>query len=121
MLTRVLIVDDEPAVLRSLERLLSREGFTVRATTRCSEALDMLDEFEPDVVIADFRMPEMDGRQLLAILRGRRPRAARLLISGFTELQALPSDDPVDVYLPKPWDRARLVAEVRARAAGRGR
>jgi len=72
MLTRVLIVDDEPAVLRSLERLLSREGFTVRATTRCSEALDMLDQFEPDVVIADFRMPEMDGRQLLAIIRGRR-------------------------------------------------
>jgi DNA-binding NtrC family response regulator len=118
---RVLVVDDDAAVLRSLERLLTREGFTVRSTTRCSEALDALDDFAPDVIIADFRMPEMDGRQLLATIRSRRPRVARLLISGFTELQSLPSDDPVEKYLPKPWDRGRLVAEIRACVAGRER
>lgn len=66
---RVLIVDDQPANLRLLERVLSRAGITdVVATTDGSEAVDLYRERRPDLVLLDLHMPGMDGFQVLATL-----------------------------------------------------
>ncbi len=61
---RILVVDDEPAILRSVERVLS-PPYQVACTHLPREAVGLADTFEPDLVILDIRMPEMDGFELM--------------------------------------------------------
>jgi len=69
---RILVVDDEPANVRLLERLLRRAGHEeVRGTSDPREVLRLLDEFRPDVILLDLHMPHLDGYELLGQLRQR--------------------------------------------------
>jgi CheY-like chemotaxis protein len=70
--SRVLIVDDRPANLRLLEDLLMREGLThVVGTTDAQRALDLYAAFDPDLIILDLMMPELDGYAVLEHLKRR--------------------------------------------------
>ena len=63
---RILIVDDEAANVRLLERLLAREGYTnLQSTTDARQALPLYTEFRPDLVLLDLAMPYLDGFQVL--------------------------------------------------------
>ena len=66
---RILVVDDEASARTGLEKLLRQEGFTVRIEADGAAGLRAADEFAPDVVVTDLRMPQMDGMQLLTSLR----------------------------------------------------
>jgi putative two-component system response regulator len=64
---RLLVVDDEPANVRLMQRLLERAGYTqLRSTSDSREALDLYREFEPDLVLLDLHMPHMDGFAVMA-------------------------------------------------------
>ncbi|MGU4701491.1 response regulator [Burkholderia cepacia] len=70
--SRVLVVDDQPANLRLLESLLEREGLShVVGTTEAQRALDIYAAFDPDLVILDLMMPELDGYAVLEHLHRR--------------------------------------------------
>jgi two-component system response regulator HydG len=84
---RVLIVDDEEDARAALRVTLEAEGFAVRAAASAREALALVEASEPDLVITDLRMPEMDGLALLAALRRREPPLAVLVVSGAGDLQ----------------------------------
>lgn len=72
--SRILIVDDQPANLRLLEDLLSREGFTnVVSTTEAQQVLDLYAAFEPDLVLLDLMMPALSGYAVLERLERQRP------------------------------------------------
>lgn len=102
---RVLLVDDEPGVLRALERLFRRRGHEVRTAPSGPAALALLDEFPPDAVVSDFLMDGMSGVELLRRIAARYPAARRVLLSGFAEV-----DGPVDgVFLHKPYDAQVLL------------
>ncbi len=67
---RILIVDDEAANVRLLERLLQREGYTtVTSTTDARQALPLYTTFRPDLVLLDLAMPYLDGFQVLAQIK----------------------------------------------------
>jgi putative two-component system response regulator len=67
---KILVVDDQPANVRLLERVLTRDGYReVAATTNPTEALELYGEFRPDLVLLDLHMPEMDGFEVLERLR----------------------------------------------------
>src|SRR2546430_11091454 len=67
---RVLIVDDEPAMVRLLEQLLEREGYTnLKATVDPREVLACYAAFQPDLILLDLRMPHVSGLQVLARLK----------------------------------------------------
>lgn len=67
--SRILIVDDEPANLELLETLLAREGFTqVLGSSQSERCVDLVQAFEPDLLLLDLWMPEVDGFELLARL-----------------------------------------------------
>jgi DNA-binding NtrC family response regulator len=113
---RVLVVDDEREVAKSLRRVLARRGFVVEIACGGREALERLESFEPDAVISDFRMPGMNGAELLAEVRRRTPRAVRLILTGYADVESVVA--PVDVadirgFLKKPWDADELVATLR--------
>ncbi len=101
---RVVFVDDEQRVLNSM-RVRFRREYDLHLTTLGSEALAMLEEHEIDVIVADQRMPEMQGTEVLAKARDTSPRTVRILLTGYADLDAIESsinDAEVFRFLTKP-------------------
>lgn len=83
---RVLVVDDEPMLVRSLQRFLRREGFEVVTAEHGLAALAVLEQAPVDVVLSDVRMPEMDGPTLLDRIRARWvPPPPVILLTGYAD------------------------------------
>jgi signal transduction histidine kinase len=112
---RVLIVDDEPQVLAALRRQLRRE-FDVVTAENGADALEILQHEPVDVIIADQRMPQMTGSELLAAARALDGDAARIMLTGYADLDAVV--DAVNQaqlygYVTKPWDGNEIRTTVR--------
>ncbi len=84
---RILFVDDEPMVLKGLQRSLRkmRNEWEMRFTSSSKEALDILGAEPFEVIVSDLRMPEMDGIQLLAEVKQKHPQVVRIILSGQVE------------------------------------
>ena len=113
---KVLCVDDEPHVLRSLQWLLKRE-FEVHTADSAQEGLRLLKSHDFDVVVSDQRMPEVSGVEFLQQVRQVAPRAARILLIGYAELDSMVrsvNESEVFRFISKPWDvkeLPKLIAE----------
>lgn len=110
----VLIVDDEPRVLDSLEALLAMDYKVLRAE-RGEDALRVLAGGDVALIISDQRMPGMNGTELLARAREVAPDTVRILLTAFTDADALmASINAANVYhfLLKPWEPKELVHTV---------
>jgi putative nucleotidyltransferase with HDIG domain len=114
---RILIVDDEPGVLRGLERALAKRGWEVVSESSAERALALVKDTSPDVVISDYLMPEMRGDELLNRLEERHPDAIGILLTGCGDWGV--AKDGVNRghafrLLEKPWEEgevARVVGE----------
>lgn len=101
----VLFVDDEERILRTLN-ILFRPLCRVLVTTDPQEALRLVSEQRIDVVVSDQRMPQMLGAELLAGVRERSPDTVRILLTGYSDLDAAidaVNDGGIWRYLSKPW------------------
>ncbi len=116
MSKRLLIVDDEPNLLRAVAACLSAAGYDVSTARSAREALVQLAEAVPDLVVSDIRMPGMDGYQLARQLRGS-PRTALVPIV-FLSAKDETADriegfrSGIDAYLTKPFEPDELIAIV---------
>lgn len=110
-------MDDEPDVVTTLQDLLAAglPAVTVLGAHSAAEALMVLRDVVPDMVIADYRMPGMDGVAVLAEARRRAPGAARVLMTAYPDatvaIQGI-NEAAIDHFAPKPWDAGRLVARL---------
>lgn len=114
----LLLVDDEERIVRSL-RMLFLTGYDVRATTDPHEAIRLLRDKRVHVIVSDQRMPVMSGSELLRIARETSPATMRILLTGYSDLDASiasVNEGEVFRYLMKPW-RAEEVRKVVAEAA----
>ncbi|WP_415890540.1 HDOD domain-containing protein [Neptuniibacter sp. SY11_33] len=114
----VVFIDDEASTLRALRRSLreyvSEWSFVFESSPL--QALQIIKEQRPSIVVSDKRMPEMDGEQLLREVKESVPEAMRILISGDTsDSTVLASADVAHLLLPKPFEAEELV-EVLERA-----
>jgi len=103
---RVLCVDDEPNILRALSWLLQKE-FEVVTSTSGREAIEIARNGDFDVVISDQRMPEMSGVDFLLQIRAVAPRAIRILLTGYSDMQAVlrsVNESEIFRYINKPWN-----------------
>jgi DNA-binding NtrC family response regulator len=108
----VLIVDDDPQILRLLQAMLGPQNVAVLAAPRPSEALRMCAEETVDVLISDVAMPEMDGNKLADKVLKLHPRVKVLMISGtVAEVPGMKSGRVR--FLKKPFFPAELVKLVR--------
>jgi len=80
---RILVVDDEPDVCWALENILCPAGYAVTTTTRGAEALELLARQPYVVAFVDAKLPDLDGLELVALIRQRSPHTAVVLISGY--------------------------------------
>jgi DNA-binding NtrC family response regulator len=115
----LLVVDDEVEIAKALRRLLRKE-FDVELAHTGDEALLVLEKSPIDLVLSDFRMPGMNGAELLAEVERRKPGTARVMLSGYADIEAsgAPAHDPLIPFLRKPWDDAVLLATLRKLTAG---
>ena len=114
-MTRVLVVDDEPQILRALRINLRVRDYEVHVAATGSEALQMAGRYPPDLVILDLGLPDLDGVQVIQGLRGW-TKAPIIVLSGRTDstdkVEAL--DAGADDYVTKPFGVEELLARMRA-------
>jgi len=111
MTRRILFVDDEPKVIRGLRRMLGtlEESWDLEFAESGQKALEFLDKEKCDVVVSDFRMPGMNGHELLTNIKERFPLIIRMLLSGQTEeTSSLRAVGSAHQYLAKPCDPETL-------------
>lgn len=109
-LPQIMVVDDEPDLLRSIHDLL-RRSYRVLTFERPLDALAALREHDVPVVMSDQRMPEMSGVEFLTQVKTLRPDATRLLCTGYTDVSAVVdaiNEGSVFRYITKPWDEKFL-------------
>jgi CheY-like chemotaxis protein len=116
---KILLVDDEPDILESLGTLLERSLPDVRVVTASSgdQALELLADGSCDLVLADYRMPGMDGLEFLRRAQADAPGVPRMLITAYPDLQVAMeaiNTAGVDSFLTKPLDTAQVLEQVRA-------
>jgi two-component system probable response regulator PhcQ len=119
---RILLVDDESGVLNALLRLLRLTPIVVRGVewrprvdvfTSPVEALKSAAVCAYDVVVSDFRMPEMDGVAVLRRMRDLQPDCARVILSGYTDLNGLIgaiNEARIDRFIAKPWSDFEFIS-----------
>lgn len=104
----ILFVDDEPNILRSLQRLLRKTDYRIITAQSGVEALAMIEGGEsPAVIVSDQRMPEMNGAEFLSRARVLLPDSSRIMLTGYSELDA--AMDAINKggifrYVSKPWN-----------------
>jgi len=122
---RVLLVDDEEAIVTTLGPYLERAGFDVVTARDGEEALLSHERERPDIVVSDVLMPNMDGRQLVRALRRGETWTPVILLTQVDEAseRAAALDEGADDYLGKPFLPSELVSRIRAvlRRTTRGR
>lgn len=102
---KIMIVDDEPVNLRTLERVFRQDYHVVTAQSG-AEALTLLEQHEVALLISDQRMPEMTGIELMKNTVALRPQMVKLLLTGYTDTSALIEAINCGLvyrYLTKPW------------------
>jgi two-component system, OmpR family, KDP operon response regulator KdpE len=114
-MTRVLVVDDEPQILRALRINLRVRDYEVHVAATGSEALQVAGRYPPDLVILDLGLPDLDGVQVIQGLRGW-TKAPIIVLSGRADssdkVEAL--DAGADDYVTKPFGVEELLARMRA-------
>lgn len=123
--TKVLIVDDEPNIVVSLEFLLKQAGYTTEVARDGHAALRAIASFGPDLVLLDVMLPGIDGYDVLQAIRGRREGAGMkviLLTARGREVDRLKGLDlGADLYFTKPFstrDLINAVADCLQKSAG---
>jgi len=120
---RVLIVDDEPNIVISLEFLMRQEGYEVAVAADGDEALELLEGFRPDLVLLDVMMPKMSGFDVLQRIRTHAdlPKPAVIMLTARGREAEVEKGKALgaDAYVTKPFATRDLVAKVRETLEGR--
>jgi two-component system KDP operon response regulator KdpE len=120
-MTAVLVVDDEPAILRALTAGLEARGFTVRTAATGHAALEGIALDVPDVVVLDLNLPDVDGVEVCRRVREWSDVPIIVLSAeGSERRKVIALDEGADDYVTKPFSMAELLARVRVALRHRG-
>jgi response regulator RpfG family c-di-GMP phosphodiesterase len=112
----VLFVDDEENILRSLKRLLRKEGYRILTATCGADGLEMLKEHDVHLVVTDQRMPGMSGTEFLAKVKENYPEVIRIVLSGYTEVDSITESinkGHIYKFMLKPWNDQNVKLEIK--------
>jgi DNA-binding NtrC family response regulator len=114
----VLIVDDEPSVLKALKRLLGEEAYEIYMAESHEGAMELMASHTFAVVITDFRMPGVSGDDILGFVKAKSPRTIRVMLSGSAYSCSVPDSIAngilnCQVFIAKPWNDDELRATIK--------
>ncbi|WP_444997731.1 ATPase, T2SS/T4P/T4SS family [Aliikangiella sp. IMCC44359] len=104
---RILLVDDEPPVLRSLVRCFRKENYAILTSDNPLDALNLLKKEHVHLVISDFKMPKMNGADFLREVKKEHPEIIRIMLTGQADTNAVMTainEGAVYKFILKPWD-----------------
>ena len=110
---KILIIDDEEAIAEVFETALADKSREVRSTTDGKEAIRLLELFEPDLMITDINVPDVDMLDVIEQLRRSRPAVKIIAISANPHLLRLAAQGGADHVLPKPCRIGELNALIK--------
>jgi two-component system KDP operon response regulator KdpE len=111
---RILVVDDEAAIVRAVQTNLGRHDFRVETASTAQEALDAVARVHPDLILLDLGLPDMDGLEVLQMIRKRGNTPVVVLSArGAEQDKVVALDAGADDYLTKPFGINELLARVR--------
>ncbi|MBF0470390.1 MAG: diguanylate cyclase [Gammaproteobacteria bacterium] len=117
---RILAIDDDPDILQFIQASLEMQGMVVETLLHPEQILETLDEFHPELILVDLMMPEVNGRELAAIIRQLSEYTSVPIVFLSAETSAVTKFDVLgigaDDYLTKPIRAEQLVTAVRSRA-----
>ncbi|MBI5213258.1 MAG: response regulator [Nitrospirae bacterium] len=104
---KILFVDDEENVLAAVKRIFIDTGYTILTATSGKEAIKTLEDNDVQVIVSDYRMPEMNGVELLRTVRKQWNDIVRIVLSGYADLGAVISainEGHLYKFISKPWN-----------------
>jgi len=109
--TKLLIVDDEPSIIRSLNRTLNEEGLDILTAENGFEALSLIETNHIDLIISDQRMPQMTGVEFLQVVNQKYPNIITMMLTAYADINvAIQAINEIGVYkfILKPWEDYNL-------------
>lgn len=118
----ILIIDDEAPILRILRSALKADGYQVAEASTGAEALSLVAQRTPDVIVLDLGLPDMDGKDIIQKLREWCDAPIVVLSARHDETERIAAlDEGADDYVTKPFHMGELQARLRAALRGRAR
>lgn len=115
MKEKILIIDDDEHILKTCERLLRSKDYHCFVFSSARKALENAELIQPAVVVADQRMPEIEGTVLLEMIRRTMPFTIRIIMTGYADLNAIISNinnGNIFKFIKKPWDDLSFLNEI---------
>ena len=113
---KILLIDDNRTILKAMDKLLTSEGYVVFATDNWRAAIRIASDEQPDLIISDVDMPEMDGGELAAKFK-ESPKTKHIKVIFFTSMVTQndleTTNSGKNVYISKMTERPILLAEIR--------
>jgi DNA-binding NtrC family response regulator len=112
---RILVVDDDETIRTTMKAILQDEGYNVDLAGTGKEAIQKTAEKNYNVALLDIRLPDMEGVELLKLLKDGVPRTRKIMVTGYPSMQNAISalNKNADAYLLKPVDVEKLLATVK--------
>lgn len=111
----LLLVDDEPNVLKSLKRLLIDTDYKIFTADSGEKGLEIFDKKQIHVVISDYRMPEMNGVEFLSKVKEKSPETIRIILSGYADAVAIVdaiNEGEIYKFITKPWNDQEFLTTI---------
>jgi two-component system phosphate regulon sensor histidine kinase PhoR len=116
MSANILLVDDEPGIRSGASEILALEGYSVDSADCGRSALELIENKTYDVVLMDYRLPDVDGLTLLQAVRNKLPDIMTCMITAYANIETavFATRQGVDIFLPKPFSPDDLVGTVKS-------
>jgi DNA-binding NtrC family response regulator len=111
---KILVIDDESIVRTSCSRSLTPEGYEVKLSQNGADAMKMLEEESFDLVLTDLKMPDIDGIEVLKMIKQRWPQTEVIVVTGYQTVDTAVKSIKLGAfdYLEKPFTPDSLIAAV---------
>jgi len=112
---KILIVDDDENIRKTMKTILEDEGYVVDLAATGNEAVEMTWKTAYNIALLDIRLPDMEGVELLKLIKDNVPRTRKIMVTGYPSMQNAISalNKNADAYLVKPVDIAKLLDKVK--------
>ena len=112
---RILVVDDDRAIISTTKAILEDEGYIVDVATSGREAIQKTEEAIYNLALLDIRLPDMEGVELLKLMKDNVPRMRKIMVTGYPSIQNAVTalNQNADAYLIKPVDIEKLLNTVK--------
>lgn len=115
MQKRILLVDDEPQLLKALNAILTKKGYKVFTAGNGADALKLLEQTPVHLVISDYRMPKMTGAELFKNIKQLYPEVIRFILSGYADFDLIKesiNEGYIYKFISKPWNTSSLIQSI---------